>query len=426
MGGIIQPVRGMADILPGDIGYWQRLEATAREVLAGYGYEELRVPVVEHTELFKRSIGEFTDIVEKEMYTFEDKGGDSLTLRPEATAGVVRAAISNGLTHNQRLRVWCMGPMFRHERPQKGRYRQFHQIDVEALGYPGPDIDAEVILIGARLWKRLQIGRVRLELNSLGTPSARQAYRERLLDYFRAQRGSLDEDSVRRLETNPLRILDSKNPEMRATLDAAPAMLDHLDAESRSHFETLCANLKAAGIEYRVNPRLVRGIDYYTRTVFEWVTDALGAQDAVCSGGRYDGLVAQLGGESLPAIGWAMGQERVVALMQQAQPHAAGAAPHAYLVMVGERAECAGLTLAELMRDAHPRLRVQLNLGGGNFKTQFRRADKSGAQVALILGDSEVDRGVIAIKPLRAEGEQREVASAELPARLGEWLQRID
>ncbi|HJS22276.1 MAG TPA: histidine--tRNA ligase [Steroidobacteraceae bacterium] len=423
---MIQPVRGMADILPGDIGYWQRLEATAREVLAGYGYEELRVPVVEHTELFKRSIGEFTDIVEKEMYTFEDKGGDSLTLRPEATAGVVRAAISNGLTHNQRLRVWCMGPMFRHERPQKGRYRQFHQIDVEALGYPGPDIDAEVILIGARLWKRLQIGRVRLELNSLGTPSARQAYRERLLDYFRAQRGSLDEDSVRRLETNPLRILDSKNPEMRATLDAAPAMLDHLDAESRSHFETLCANLKAAGIEYRVNPRLVRGIDYYTRTVFEWVTDALGAQDAVCSGGRYDGLVAQLGGESLPAIGWAMGQERVVALMQQAQPHAARAAPHAYLVMVGERAECAGLTLAELMRDAHPRLRVQLNLGGGNFKTQFRRADKSGAQVALILGDSEVDRGVIAIKPLRAEGEQREVASAELPARLGEWLQRID
>jgi histidyl-tRNA synthetase len=416
----------MTDILPGEIGYWQRLEATAREVLAAYGYEELRVPVVEHTELFKRSIGEFTDIVEKEMYTFDDKGGDSLTLRPEATAGVVRAAISNGLTHNQRLRVWCMGPMFRHERPQKGRYRQFHQIDVEALGFPGPDVDAEVILIGARLWKQLQIGRVRLELNSLGTPAARQAYRERLVDYFRAHAQALDEDSLRRLETNPLRILDSKNPEMRATLDATPAILDHLDAESKRHFDTLCANLRAAGIEYRINPRLVRGIDYYTRTVFEWVTDALGAQDAVCSGGRYDGLVAQLGGEPMPAIGWAMGQERVVALMQQAQPHAAGLAPHVFMVMVGERAESAGLALAERMRDAHPRLRVQLNLGGGNFKTQFRRADKSGAEIALILGDSEVDRGMIAIKPLRAESEQRDVASAELPARLGEWLQEID
>jgi histidyl-tRNA synthetase len=416
----------MADILPGEIGYWQRLEATAREVLAGYGYEELRVPVVEHTELFKRSIGEFTDIVEKEMYTFDDKGGDSLTLRPEATAGVVRAAISNGLTHNQRLRVWCMGPMFRHERPQKGRYRQFHQIDVEALGFPGPDVDAEVILIGARLWKQLRIGRVRLELNSLGTPAARQAYRDRLVDYFGAHRQALDEDSLRRLETNPLRILDSKNPEMRATLDATPAILDHLDAESKRHFDTLCANLRAAGIEYRINPRLVRGIDYYTRTVFEWVTDALGAQDAVCSGGRYDGLVAQLGGEPMPAIGWAMGQERVVALMQQAQPHAAGLAPHVFMVMVGERAESAGLALAERMRDAHPRLRVQLNLGGGNFKTQFRRADKSGAEIALILGDSEVDRGMIAIKPLRAESEQRDVASAELPARLGEWLQEID
>ena len=426
MGEIIQPVRGMADILPGEVGYWQRLEATAREVLAAYGYEELRVPVVEQTELFKRSIGEFTDIVEKEMYTFQDKGGESLTLRPEATAGIVRAAISNGLTHNQRLRVWCMGPMFRHERPQKGRYRQFHQIDVEALGFPGPDVDAEVILIGARLWKQLHIARVRLELNSLGTPAARQAYRERLVDYFRAHRQALDEDSLRRLETNPLRILDSKNPEMRATLDAAPAILDHLDDESKRHFDTLCTNLKAAGIEYRINPRLVRGIDYYTRTVFEWVTDALGAQDAVCSGGRYDGLVAQLGGEPMPAIGWAMGQERVVALMQQAQPHAAALAPHVFMVMVGERAESAGLALAERMRDAHPRLRVQLNLGGGNFKTQFRRADKSGAEIALILGDSEVDRGMIAIKSLRVESEQRDVASAELPARLGEWLQEID
>jgi histidyl-tRNA synthetase len=426
LGDVIQPVRGMADILPAQIGYWQRLEATAREVLAAYGYEEMRVPVVEHTELFKRSIGEFTDIVEKEMYTFEDKGGESLTLRPEATAGVVRAAISNGLTHNQKLRVWCLGPMFRHERPQKGRYRQFHQIDVEALGFPGPDVDAEVIFVGARLWKRLQIGRVRLEINSLGTPAARQAYRERLVEYFRAHRQSLDEDSLRRLDTNPLRILDSKNPEMRATLEAAPAIVDHLDHESAAHFETLCGHLKAAGVEFRVNPRLVRGIDYYTRTVFEWVTDALGAQDAVCSGGRYDGLVAQLGGEATPAIGWAMGQERIVALMQQAHPHATGPAPHVFMVMVGERAEGAGLVLAEQIRDAHPNLRVQLNLGGGNFKTQFRRADKSGAELALILGDSEVERGMVAIKSLRAESEQRDVARAELPARLGEWLQSTD
>ena len=422
MEGIIQPVRGMGDILPAEIGYWQRLESTAREVLAGYGYEELRVPVVEHTELFKRSIGEFTDIVEKEMYTFLDKSGDSLTLRPEATAGIVRAAISNGFTHNQRLRVWCMGPMFRHERPQKGRFRQFHQIDVEALGFPGPDVDAELILIGARLWQRLGIGRVRLELNSLGTPAARNAYREHLVEYLRAHYDALDEDSRRRLDGNPMRILDSKNPAMRATLDAAPLIADHLDAESARHFETLCAHLKAAGVEYHVNPRLVRGIDYYTRTVFEWVTDALGAQDAVCSGGRYDGLIAQLGGEPMPAIGWAMGQERVVALMQQAEPNAPGFTPHAYLVMVGERAETAGLVLAERLRDAYARLRLQINLGGGNLKTQFRRADKSGAEIALILGDSEIERGVLAVKPLRAESAQKDCALEELPARLGEWL----
>ena len=416
----------MGDILPAEIGYWQRLESIAREVLASYGYEELRVPVVEHTELFKRSIGEFTDIVEKEMYTFIDKGGDSLTLRPEATAGIVRAAISNGLTHNQRLRVWCMGPMFRHERPQKGRYRQFHQLDVEALGFPGPDVDAELILMGTRLWKRLGIGRLRLELNSLGTPESRNVYREHLVQYLRAHQDALDEDSRRRLDSNPLRILDSKNPAMRATLDAAPLIADHLDSESVRHFETLCALLKAAEVECRVNPRLVRGIDYYTRTVFEWVTDALGAQDAVCSGGRYDGLIAQLGGEPMPAIGWAMGQERVVALMQQAQPDAPGFTPHAYLAIVGERAEAAGLALADRLRDVHPRLRLQINLGGGNFKTQFRRADKSGAEIALILGDSEIDRGVVAVKPLRSQREQKDCALAELPSRLGEWLPALN
>jgi len=376
---------------------------------------------MEQTDLFKRSIGEFTDIVEKEMYTFTDKGGESLTLRPEATAGMVRAAISNGLTHNQRLRVWCMGPMFRHEKPQKGRFRQFHQIDVEAFGYPGPGVDAEIILIAARLWKRLGIGKVRLEVNSLGTPEARRAYREHLVQYLRAHEKALDEDSRRRLGGNPLRILDSKNPELRAVIDAAPMLTDHLDAESQRHFASLCAQLDAAGIEYRVNPRLVRGLDYYTRTVFEWLTDALGAQDAVCSGGRYDGLFAQLGGDPTPAIGWAMGQERVVALMAQAATLTQDP-PHVFVVMVGEQAESAGVRLAERLRDAHPALRVQVSAGGGNFKAQFRRADKSGATIAVILGEDEMQRGVVAVKPLRSEGAQVECPQESLPARIGEWV----
>jgi histidyl-tRNA synthetase len=418
----IQPVRGMSDILPAQIAYWQRLEAVAREVLAGYGYEEMRVPVMEQTDLFKRSIGEFTDIVEKEMYTFTDKGGESLTLRPEATAGMVRAAISNGLTHNQRVRVWCMGPMFRHEKPQKGRFRQFHQIDVEAFGYPGPDVDAEIILIAARLWKRLGVGPVRLEVNSLGTPESRRTYREHLVKYLHAHEKALDEDSRRRLAGNPLRILDSKNPQMRALIDAAPKITDHLDAESQRHFSSLCAQLDAAGIQYRVNPRLVRGLDYYTRTVFEWLTEALGAQDAVCSGGRYDNLFAQLGGEPTPAIGWAMGQERVVALMAQADAALTQAPPHVFVVMVGERAESAGLRLAERLRDVHPGLRVQASVGGGNFKAQFRRADKSGAAVAVILGEDELQRGLVAVKPLRSEGAQVECPQDTLPGRIGEWL----
>ena len=422
----IQPVRGMSDILPSEIAHWQQLEAVAREVLAAYGYEEMRVPVVEQTDLFKRSIGEFTDIVEKEMYTFIDKGGESLTLRPEATAGMVRAAISNGITHNQRLRVWSMGPMFRHEKPQKGRYRQFHQIDVEAFGYPGPDVDAELILIGARLWKRLGIGSVRLEVNSLGTPESRKAYREQLVQYLRKHENALDEDSRRRLGGNPLRILDSKNPTMRPVIDAAPLITDHLDAESRAHFDALCAHLDAAGIEYRINPRLVRGLDYYTRTVFEWVTDALGAQDAVCSGGRYDGLFAQLGGEPTPAIGWAMGQERVVALMAQAHALPAQAPPHIFLVVVGERAESAALRLAEQLRDAHSGLRIHTNIGGGNFKAQFRRADRSGAQVAVILGEDEMQRGIVAIKPLRSEGVQVQCPQDALASRISEWVSELD
>jgi histidyl-tRNA synthetase len=421
----IQPVRGMNDVLPADIGAWQHLERVARAIFESYGYEEVRVPIVEHTDLFKRSIGEFTDIVEKEMYTFQDIGGDSLTLRPEATAGIVRAAISNNLLRGQRHKLWCSGAMFRHERPQKGRYRQFYQLDVEALGFAGPDIDAELIALSARLWRELKISRVRLMINSLGTPASRSLYRERLVEYFRAHESALDEDSRRRLGGNPLRILDSKNPEMRTLIEGAPLLHDHLDEESRQHFSALRASLEAMGIAYEVNPRLVRGLDYYSRTVFEWVTDALGAQDAVCSGGRYDGLIAQLGGEPTPAIGFAAGVERIVALITQAGSQPAARVPDIYLVASGERAELAAMRLAEQLRDALPGRAVVLNLGGGNFKTQFRRADRSGAQLALILGDEEMDRGVAAVKPLRREGGQIDCPLVELPGRIASLLQTV-
>ncbi len=310
----IEAIRGMADILPADSSHWQLLEALLRETATAYGYQELRVPVVERTELFRRSIGEVTDIVAKEMYSFEDRSGNSLTLRPEATAGIVRACISNGLLHNQRQKVWCTGPMFRYERPQKGRYRQFYQFDVEALGYPGPDIDAEMIAMTARLWRRLGIDAVELQLNSLGTPESRRAYREVLVEYFNDHRTALDADSRERLERNPLRILDSKNPEMASVVAAAPVITDYLDSESAEHFAGLREFLDAAGIAHVLNPRLVRGLDYYSRTVFEWVTDCLGAQGTVCAGGRYDGLVEQLGGRPTPAIGWALGLERLLEL----------------------------------------------------------------------------------------------------------------
>jgi histidyl-tRNA synthetase len=411
----IQPVRGMNDVLPGEIAAWQHLERVARRLFDAYGYEELRVPVLEHTELFKRSIGEFTDIVEKEMYTFQDLGGESLTLRPEATAGVVRAAISNGLLRGQRHKLWCAGPMFRHERPQKGRYRQFYQLDVEALGFPGPDVDAELIALSARLWRELKVTRLRLTVNSLGTAAERARYRERLVAYLSAHQDALDEDSRRRLGGNPLRILDSKNPQLRALIEAAPVLAEDLGEESRAHFDALCAALDAIGVPYEVNPRLVRGLDYYSRTVFEWVTDALGAQDAVCSGGRYDGLIAQLGGEPTPAIGFALGMERVVALLAQSGEVPAAPAPELYIVASGERAERAAFALAERLRDALPGRGVWLNLGGGNFKAQFRRADRSGARFALILGDQELERGVVAVKPLRSESGQSECALEQLP-----------
>jgi histidyl-tRNA synthetase len=414
----IQPIRGMNDVLPEQMAAWAAVEGGVRDVLRGYGYDEIRVPIVEQTELFKRAIGEQTDVVEKEMFTFTDSGGDSLTLRPEATAGVVRAIISNGLLRGARHKLWTAGPMFRHERPQKGRYRQFHQYSVEAIGFAGPDIDAELIAVGARLWKRLGIDRVALEINSLGTAESRRAYRALLIDYFRGREAQLDADSRRRLEGNPLRILDSKNPDMQAIIAAAPSLADHLDAESREHFAELRARLDALGIRYTVNPRLVRGLDYYSRTVFEWITDALGSQNAICSGGRYDGLISQLGGDATPAIGFALGVERVVALVEQAGTAAALPGADVYVIAQGTAAERAALVHAESLRDALPGRRIELNLGGGNFKAQFRRADRSGARVALVLGDDELARGVVQVKSLRESGGQVEVAPSQVVAEI--------
>jgi histidyl-tRNA synthetase len=418
----IQPIRGMNDVLPGESGAWQVLERVARETFAEYGYREIRLPVLERTELFKRSIGEMTDIVEKEMYTFEDRGGDSVTLRPEATAGIVRACISNGLLHNQRQKVWCAGPMFRYERPQKGRYRQFHQIDVEAFGFPGPDVDAELIMMSARIWRKLGLEGLKLNLNSLGTPPSRRAYRELLVQYFRGRADALDEDSRRRLDGNPLRILDSKNPAMSELIAGAPLLTDHLDPESASHFSRLRSELDAAGIPYVVNPRLVRGLDYYSRTVFEWVTSDLGSQDAVCSGGRYDGLVEQLGGDAVPGIGWALGEERIVELLRMKGLAGDEAAADVFVVLGGEAAEAAGLRIAEGLRDSLPGSRVEMNCGGGSFKSQLKRADRSGARYAVILGDEEVARGVAALKPLREEAGQGEVPIVGLASELSRLL----
>lgn len=419
MSAIIEPLRGVHDILPAQAAAWQTLERTTRQVFAAYGYEEFRVPIIEQTQLFKRSIGEFTDIVEKEMFSFVDQGEDHITLRPEATAGIVRAMISNGLLRANRLRVWCMGPMFRRERPQAGRYRQFHQIDAEAFGFEGPDIDAELILLSARLLRRLGLPGLKLHLNSLGTPESRSAYREKLLRYFSAYEARLDADSRRRLLGNPLRILDSKNPDTQAIVAGAPLLADSLDAESKAHFDTLCGHLRAAGIAYHVDARLVRGLDYYTRTVFEWISDSLGSQGAVCAGGRYDGLVAQLGGAPTPGIGWAMGQERIVMLLEKLGIATPGDLPQVYLVVSGERAEQMGLKMAERLRDAWPGLKLQFNLGGGNFKAQFKRADKSGAEYALVLGEDELARGTVAIKDLRREHAQEECSIDRISERLG-------
>jgi histidyl-tRNA synthetase len=416
----LQAIRGMHDILPERIGLWQRIEDESRRVLESYGYQEIRTPLVELTELFKRSIGEVTDIVEKEMYSFADRNGDSLSLRPEGTASCVRAAVENGLL-GQPQRLWYRGPMFRHERPQRGRYRQFHQIGVEVFGLVGPDIDLEVILLTARIWRALGLGDLRLEINTLGEGPERAVYRDALVAYLGDHEAALDEDSRRRLGTNPLRVLDSKNPEMRGVIEGAPTILEHLGEASRAHFERLLAGLEAAGIAYSVNPRLVRGLDYYNRTVFEWITDRLGAQGTVCAGGRYDGLVEQLGGRSTPAVGFALGLERLVALLEGA----AGGdelALDVYLIAVGEEAARRAPVLAERLRDALPRLRLMTHCGGGSFKSQFKKADKSGARLALVLGDDELSRGVAGIKPLRGDGAQAEVPLDGLAAYLDEMI----
>ncbi len=406
----IQPIRGMSDILPADTALWQQIESVIQRILAAYGYREIRIPLVERTELFRRSIGEVTDIVEKEMYTFNDRNDVSLTLRPEATAGIVRAGISNGLLHNQRQKLWCAGPMFRYEKPQKGRYRQFHQLDVEALGYTGPDIDAELIIMSQRIWQELGIEDVCLQINSLGTPESRAVYKDSLTAYFNRHLDALDADSRNRLQRNPLRILDSKNPDMRALIDAAPTITDTLDAESAAHFEALRTLLDDAGIACQVNPRLVRGLDYYSRTVFEWVTDRLGAQGAVCSGGRYDGLVEHMGGRKTPAVGWAIGMDRLVELYRLSGGALPGGQSDVYIVAVGDEALRAAFRIAEGLRDEYPNLRVETNCGGGSFKSQMKRADRSGAVVALILGEEEVAGKTVNVKLLREKSEQRRVA----------------
>jgi len=415
----IQAIRGMNDYLPADTVVWQRIEGILKQVLASYGYSEIRLPLVEQTPLFKRAIGEVTDVVEKEMYTFDDRNGESLTLRPEGTAGCVRAGVEHGLLYNQEQRLWYMGPMFRYERPQKGRYRQFHQMGVEVFGLQGPDIDAELIMMTARWWKALGIAdHVSLELNSIGSLEARAAYRDALVAFLEQHKDVLDDDCKRCMYSNPLRVLDSKNPDVQTLLNDAPTLADHLDDDSRTHFQGLCALLDDAGIAYTINQRLVRGLDYYNRTVFEWVTTSLGSQGTVCGGGRYDGLVEQLGGRATPAVGFAMGMERLVLLVQAVNPEFEPTRiVDVYVIASGQGVQSAAMQLAEKLRDAAPQLKLMTNFGGGNFKKQFARADKWGARVALVLGEDEVAANQVVVKDLR-NGEQQTLAQSELATTL--------
>ena len=422
----IRAIRGMNDILPDETASWQYVEAAVRQLMAGYGYSEIRLPIVEQTDLFRRGVGEATDIVEKEMYTFHDRNDDSLTLRPEGTAGCVRAAIQHGML-NTPQRLWYAGPMFRYERPQKGRQRQFHQVGLEAFGVASPDMDAEVILLTARLWRLLGVADdVQLQLNSIGSAQSRSDFRDALVEYLRDHFDALDEDSQRRLDSNPLRILDSKNPDTQALLDAAPSMADYLDEESRTDFNRLCTLLDAAGVAYQLNPRLVRGLDYYNKTVFEWVTDRLGAQGTVCGGGRYDGLVEQLGGKSVPGVGFAMGVERLVLLLQECEslPQEISAAD-IYVVSFGDIAQREAIAVSERLRDVFPALRIVQHNGGGSFKSQMKKADKSGARLALIWGEDEVAAGTVSLKALRQEDKERVGQQSVSRAELEQTLQAL-
>ncbi|EKO3890537.1 histidine--tRNA ligase [Vibrio metschnikovii] len=414
----IQAIRGMNDCLPTQSPLWQKVENAVKNVVSAYGYSEVRMPIVEMTPLFSRAIGEVTDVVEKEMYTFADRNGDSLSLRPEGTAGCVRAGIEHGLLYNQEQRLWYIGPMFRHERPQKGRYRQFHQCGVEVFGIEGPDVDAELIMMTARLWRELGIAEhVRLELNSIGSLAARADYRSALIEYLEQHQDVLDEDCKRRMYTNPLRVLDSKNPDVQAILGDAPELADYLDAESKQHFSGLCELLDAAGIEYTVNQRLVRGLDYYNRTVFEWITESLGSQGTVCGGGRYDGLVEQLGGKATPAVGFAMGLERLVLMMETLGNTEVRRSVDVYIVTAGEGTTMAGMKLAEQLREQVPGLRVMNHCGGGNFKKQFKRADKVGAAVALVLGENEIAEKTVVLKDLLG-GQQTTLSQTDIASQL--------
>ncbi len=410
-------IRGMHDVLPQNSAFWQFFEQSIQKVIQQYGYQEIRMPIVEKTELFKRSIGEVTDIVEKEMYTFADRNGDSLTLRPEGTASCVRAGIEHGLLHNKIQRLWYMGPMFRHERPQKGRYRQFHQIGVETFGIASADIDAELIMMTARFWKELGIyEHVELEINSLGSSECRKVYRDKLIAYFEKHLELLDEEAKNRLHLNPLRILDSKNPKMQNMIEAAPKLIDELDDESKQHFDTLLALLDAANIKYRINTRLVRGLDYYSKTVFEWVTSKLGAQGTVCAGGRYDGLVKQLGGKETPASGFAMGIERLLSLVEELNPPQIRTQADIYVVVMGQDNQSYAMNVAEKLRSELKDKKVMVNCGAGSAKSQFKKADQSGATIALIVGEQEVQNNTVSVKNLKERKDQELVHLDQLVA----------
>ncbi len=419
----IKVIRGMHDTLPASMPVWHFVESTVINILNSYGYEEIRTPILEKTELFMHSIGETSDIVTKEMYTFEDRNGDLLTMRPEGTASCVRAIIENGLVQSKHNRLWYYGPMFRHERPQKGRLRQFHQIGVEAFGLPGPDIDAEIIMICARIWKDLGLTGLKLEINSLGSSDARLAYREKLIEYFSDNKDALDEDSLVRLDKNPMRILDSKNPELEKLIQSAPQMADTLDEESKEHFELLQNILNSVNISYTINPRMVRGLDYYNRTVFEWVTDQLGAQSAVCAGGRYDGMIQHFGGPPTPGIGFGMGLERLTILLEESNRDDIPAEnADIYFVIATDEGIPTAMSLAEKLRDQLPGIRLITHCGGGNFKKQFKKADRSGAQIALILGKDELEKQTVGIKSLRTESEQQEVSWLELVEKIRDQI----